>query len=100
MRDWRLEEGHVHPDVNSFILWAHGQYLTGDSGYAGVPMTIEHNTILVDGKGQANEGNGHDAGPVSPTTRSTMQESRGLNSPRKVLISKAKALRPTQHPLG
>ncbi len=61
MHDWHLEEGHVHPDVNSFILWAHGQYLTGDSGYAGVPKTIEHNTLLVDGKGQGNEGGGHDA---------------------------------------
>jgi len=61
MHDWHLEEGHVHPDVNSFILWAHGQYLTGDSGYAGVPRTIEHNTLLVDGKGQGKEGGGHDA---------------------------------------
>ena len=61
MRDWHLEEGHVHPDVNSFILWAHGQYLAGDSGYAGVPKTIEHNTILIDGRGPGNEGGGHDA---------------------------------------
>ena len=49
--DWHLEDGHVHPDVNSFILFAKGQYLTGDSGYAGVPKTVEHNTLLVDGKG-------------------------------------------------
>jgi hypothetical protein len=61
MPDWHTEQGHVHPDVNSFILWARGQYLTGDSGYAGVPMTIEHNTLLVDGRGQGNEGKGHDA---------------------------------------
>ncbi len=61
MPDWHTEQGHVHPDVNSFILWAHGQYLTGDSGYAGVPMTVEHNTLLVDGRGQGNEGKGHDA---------------------------------------
>jgi Domain of unknown function (DUF4962)/Heparinase II/III-like protein len=61
MPDWHTEQGHVHPDINSFILWAHGQYLTGDSGYAGVPLTIEHNTLLVDGKGQGNEGKGHDA---------------------------------------
>lgn len=61
MPDWHIEEGHAHPDVNSFILWAHGQYLTGDSGYAGVPKTIEHNTLLVDGRGQGNEGKGHDA---------------------------------------
>jgi hypothetical protein len=61
MPDWHIEEGHAHPDINSFILWAHGQYLTGDSGYAGVPKTVEHNTLLVDGRGQGNEGKGHDA---------------------------------------
>jgi len=66
MHDWHLEEGHVHPDVNSFILWAHGRYLTGDSGYAGVPKTIEHNTLLVDGRGQGNEGGGHDAWAAFP----------------------------------
>lgn len=54
--DWHLEDGHVHPDVNSFILFAHGQYLTGDSGYAGTPKTAEHNTLLVDGHGQGAEG--------------------------------------------
>ena len=54
--DWHLEDGHVHPDVNSFILFAHGQYLTGDSGYAGTPKTVEHNTLLVDGHGQGAEG--------------------------------------------
>jgi len=58
--DWHLEDGHVHPDVNSFILFAKGQYLTGDSGYAGVPKTLEHNTLLVDGHGQGDEGT-HDA---------------------------------------
>ena len=59
--DWHFEQGHAHPDVNSFILWAHGAYLTGDSGYAGVPKTVEHNTILVDGVGQGSESGGHDA---------------------------------------
>lgn len=58
--DWHLEDGHVHPDVNSFILFAHGRYLTGDSGYAGVPRTVEHNTLLVNGRGQGHEGT-HDA---------------------------------------
>ena len=58
--DWRLSAGHSHPDANSFIVWAHGQYLTGDSGYAGVPKTEHHNTLLVDGQGQGNEGKGHD----------------------------------------
>ena len=65
-RDWRLEDGHVHPDVNSFILFARGHYLTGDSGYAGVPRTVEHNTLLVDGQGQGKEG-GHDAWGARPS---------------------------------
>jgi hypothetical protein len=59
--DWRLSSGHAHPDANSFIIFARGQYLTGDSGYAGVPMTEHHNTLLVNGKGQGKEGAGHDA---------------------------------------
>jgi hypothetical protein len=58
--DWRLSSGHAHPDANSFIIFARGQYLTGDTGYAGVPMTEHHNTLLVNGKGQAKEGDGHD----------------------------------------
>jgi hypothetical protein len=59
--DWRLSSGHAHPDANSFIIFARGQYLTGDTGYAGVPMTEHHNTLLINGKGQGKEGEGHDA---------------------------------------
>ncbi len=59
--DWHLSTGHAHPDVNSFIIYARGSYLTGDSGYAGIPLTEHHNTMLIDGKGQAREGKGHDA---------------------------------------
>jgi hypothetical protein len=59
--DWRLSSGHAHPDANSFIIFARGQYLTGDTGYAGVPLTEHHNALLVNGKGQAKEGAGHDA---------------------------------------
>ena len=58
--DWRLSSGHAHPDANSFIIFARGEYLTGDTGYAGLPMTEHHNTLLVNGKGQAKEGEGHD----------------------------------------
>lgn len=58
--DWRLSSGHAHPDANSFIIFARGEYLTGDTGYAGLPMTEHHNTLLVNGKGQAKEGVGHD----------------------------------------
>lgn len=59
--DWHLSSGHAHPDANSFIIYARGQYLTGDSGYAGVPLTAHHNSVVIDGRGQAREGAGHDA---------------------------------------
>lgn len=59
--DWRLSSGHAHPDAGSFIIWSNGKYLTGDSGYAGVPLTEHHNTLLFDGRGQGKEGRGHDA---------------------------------------
>lgn len=57
--DWHLEMGHAHPDANSFIIYSNGQYMTGDTGWTGLPMTEHHNTILVDGQGQAREGEGH-----------------------------------------
>lgn len=59
--DWHLETGHAHPDAGSFILYGGGTYLTGPMGYAGIPTSKLSNTLLVDGKGQANEGGGHDA---------------------------------------
>lgn len=59
--DWRLSSGHAHPDAGGFIIWSNGRYLTGDSGYAGVPLTEHHNTVVFDGRGQAKEGKGHDA---------------------------------------
>ncbi len=61
MPDWHQETGHAHPDAASFIVFAKGQYLSGDSGYSGVPMTDQQNTLLVNGKGQAREGSGHNA---------------------------------------
>ncbi|MGH9901554.1 MAG: heparinase II/III domain-containing protein, partial [Pyrinomonadaceae bacterium] len=54
--DWRLSTGHAHPDANSFIIYAHGKYLTGDTGYTGVKRTSDHNTVLVDGRGQSDDG--------------------------------------------
>ena len=59
--DWRLSSGHAHPDAGGFIIFSNGKYLTGDSGYAGVPLTEHHNTLVFGGKGQAKEGAGHDA---------------------------------------
>jgi hypothetical protein len=54
--DWRQNTGHAHPDANSFIIWANGKYLTGDTGYSGRKMTDDHNTVLVNGRGQENDG--------------------------------------------
>lgn len=53
--EWRLDDGHAHPDAGSFIIWAHGRYLTGDTGYAGLPSARNHNTLTVEGIGQGKE---------------------------------------------
>ncbi len=57
--EWRLSSGHAHPDGGSFIIWAGGRYLTGDTGYAGQSLARNHNTITVGGIGQGDEGD-HD----------------------------------------
>lgn len=57
--EWRLSSGHAHPDAGSFILWANGRYLTGDTGYAGLPAARNHNTLTLAGAGQGEETN-HD----------------------------------------
>ena len=54
--EWTLDSGHSHPDNGSFIIWANGKYLTGDTGYAGLPQALHHNTITVGGVGQGIEG--------------------------------------------
>jgi hypothetical protein len=59
--EWRLATGHAHPDANSFIVFAGGQYLTGDAGYTGMHFSRDHNTVLVNGRGQGNEAGKHDS---------------------------------------
>lgn len=63
--EWRRSAGHSHPDANSFILYANGRYLTGDTGYAGLPHARHHNTITVGGIGQGIEGD-HDVWEKMP----------------------------------
>jgi Domain of unknown function (DUF4962)/Heparinase II/III-like protein len=53
--EWRLDSGHAHPDVGSFIIWAQGRYLTGDTGYAGLPSARNHNTLTFGAAGQGVE---------------------------------------------
>jgi len=47
--------GHVHPDANHFVLFANGEWVLRDDGYAW-KQTDQHNTLLIDGKGQLGEG--------------------------------------------
>ena len=59
----RYFAGHQHPDQNSFVVHAYGEKLAIDGGYYdwyGSPhfkaysmTTLAHNTLLVDGAGQA-----------------------------------------------
>jgi hypothetical protein len=48
--------GHGHPDVNSFQVYAYGKWLAIDPGYERPKWTRNHNTVLVNGKGQLGEG--------------------------------------------
>ena len=45
---------HVHPDANHFILYGGGEFLIRDDGYH-AKWTEQHNTLLIDGKGQLGE---------------------------------------------
>ena len=47
--------GHVHPDANHFVLFGNGQWLIRDDGYH-PKWTGQHNTLLIDGRGQFGEG--------------------------------------------
>lgn len=54
--EWKLSSGHAHPDAGSFVVWARGKYLVGDTGYAGLPSARDHNTLTFGGTGQGKEG--------------------------------------------
>jgi hypothetical protein len=47
--------GHVHPDANHFVLFGEGEWLIRDDGYR-AKDTGQHNTLLIDGRGQVGEG--------------------------------------------
>jgi hypothetical protein len=63
MHSGRFWAGHQHPDQNHFVIHAYGEKLAIDGGYYdwyGSPhfkaysmTTLAHNTLLVDGQGQA-----------------------------------------------
>lgn len=47
--------GHVHPDVGTFQIFSHGDWLLTDEGYA-FKKTVFQNTLMVNGAGQIGEG--------------------------------------------
>ncbi|MCS7254457.1 MAG: heparinase II/III family protein [Armatimonadota bacterium] len=50
---------HDHPDAGHFMVFWRGEFFAMDSGYARFrKLTADHNTILVNGRGQAGEGFG------------------------------------------
>ncbi|HEX9972980.1 MAG TPA: DUF4962 domain-containing protein [bacterium] len=51
-----IVNGHGHPDVNHFNIYAYGKWLAKDDGYSKPKWTKYHNTIIVNGYGQLGEG--------------------------------------------
>ena len=56
--------GHVHPDANHFVLFGAGEWLLRDDGYRS-KWTGQHNTLLVDDRGQVGEGKEWFDGPAA-----------------------------------
>jgi hypothetical protein len=61
---------HVHPDANHFVLFGDGEWLIRDDGYR-MKGSVNHNTLLVEGKGQMGEnsrGSSHEVygAPIPP----------------------------------
>jgi hypothetical protein len=52
----QIVNGHGHPDVNHFNIYAYGKWLAKDDGYSKPKWTSLHNTIGVNGYGQLGEG--------------------------------------------
>jgi hypothetical protein len=53
-----INVAHDDPDANTFDLYARGQMLVQDGGYAAKKLSSSVNTILVNGRGQKGEGEG------------------------------------------
>jgi hypothetical protein len=53
---FRVNLSHSHPDQNSLLLFVRGRLALADDGYSRLKMTRDHNTLIVDGRGQRGEG--------------------------------------------
>lgn len=49
------DAGHAHPDANHISLYSNGEFILMDDGYSD-KFSSNHNTLLVNGKGQLGEG--------------------------------------------
>lgn len=56
MKNRGFGPGHGHPDINSFCIYAYGEWLAIDPGYTHLKQTRNHNTVIVNGHGQAGAG--------------------------------------------
>ena len=52
----QIVNGHGHPDVGQFDIFAYGRHLAVDDAYPKPKWTKNHNTIIVNGTGQLGEG--------------------------------------------
>lgn len=72
--------GHVHPDANHFVVFAGGRWLVRDDGYH-PKWTGQHNTLLVNGRGQLGEGREWFRGSEALTRKSTPKVLRAVSTP-------------------
>lgn len=71
--------GHVHPDANHFLLFGAGEWLIRDDGYR-AKWTGQHNTLLVDGRGQLGEGEQWFQGVQAPAMKARPRILRAVSS--------------------
>ncbi|MFC1552017.1 DUF4962 domain-containing protein [Candidatus Latescibacterota bacterium] len=50
------DDQHVHPDANHFVLFGNGEWLLRDDTGHRSKWTNQHNTLVIDGRGQLGEG--------------------------------------------
>lgn len=54
--DLKLGAWHAHPDAGSFLVFSHGQFLATDTGYTCPKRSVDHNVLLINGRGQEPNG--------------------------------------------
>lgn len=73
--------GHVHPDANHFVLFGVGEWLLRDDGYR-AKWTGQHNTLLINGRGQLGEGKQWFDGGAAMATKSRPRVLRATSTPQ------------------